>query len=77
MLSSFFLISLFVFLSLAFGLFFYCISLCSGLPRKRWTVAGLLLGPLVWPMFVMDKRMRINKSYGGKGRAFTLVSFRA
>lgn len=63
--------------SIICGLFFYCQSLCAGLPRKRWTVAGLLLGPLVWPLFAMDKRMRINKSYGTQGKVTSLVLFRA
>ena len=77
MLSSMLLMVLFFLLSIACGLFFYCQSLCSGLPRKRWTVAGLILGPLVWPLFMMDKRMRINKSYGIKGQGLGLVFFRA
>jgi len=77
MLSSMLLIVSFSLLSLACGLFFYCQSICSGLPRKRWTLAGLIFGPLVWPFFMMDKRMRINKSHGLKGKGLSFVFFRA
>jgi len=44
--------------------FFYCQALKSGLGLKRWTLAGLFFGPLVWPMFCMKKRMKINKLFG-------------
>lgn len=77
MLSSLLVMGLFVLLSLTCAVFFYCQSLCSGLPRKRWAIAGLILGPLVWPLFAMDKRMRINKSYGINGKGLALVFFRA
>lgn len=44
--------------------FFYCQALKNGLGLKRWTLAGLVFGPLVWPMFCMKKRMKINKLFG-------------
>jgi len=44
--------------------FFHCQALKSGLGLKRWTFAGLLFGPFVWPMFCMKKRMKINKLFG-------------
>ena len=44
--------------------FFYCQALKSGLGLKRWTLAGLVFGPLVWPMFCMKKRMKMNKLFG-------------
>jgi len=47
-----------------FALFFYCQALQSGLGYKRWTLAGMLFGPLVWPMFCMQKRMKVTKRFG-------------
>ncbi|WP_371377029.1 hypothetical protein [Thalassotalea aquiviva] len=51
--------------SLLFGVFFYCQALCSGMNRKAWAVAGLFLGPLIWPLFNMEKRMKVYKRFGG------------
>jgi hypothetical protein len=59
-------------LSLLCGLFFNVQALVSGFGRKRWTVAGLVFGPLVWPMFVMKKRMQSNSLFG-----FNQLIFRA
>ncbi len=58
------LLLVFLILSLCCGLFFYCQALINGLGRKRWTLAGLVFGPLVWPMFTMKKRMLTNKMFG-------------
>jgi len=46
------------------GVFFYCQALVSGFGRKRWTMAGIVFGPLVWPMFAMKKRMQLNRLFG-------------
>jgi len=46
------------------GVFFYCQALVSGFGRKRWTLAGIVFGPLVWPMFLMKKRMQVNRLFG-------------
>ncbi|MBL4940978.1 MAG: hypothetical protein JKY81_04870 [Colwellia sp.] len=54
------------------GLFFYCQALVTGFGRKRWTMAGVLFGPLIWPMFMMKKRMRLNRLFG-----FNQLIFRA
>ncbi len=54
---------------LLFGLFFsgfyYCQALKGGLGSKRWALAGFVLGPIAWPMFCMQKRMKINKMFEG------------
>ena len=60
----FFLMLLVVCLSVSCGVFFYCQALVTGFGCKRWTMAGILFGPLVWPMFVMKKRMRLNSLFG-------------
>ena len=54
------------------GVFFYCQALVTGFGCKRWTVAGLLFGPLIWPMFAMKKRMQLNRLFG-----FEQLTFRA
>jgi|TARA_B110000014_G_scaffold256167_1_gene238922 hypothetical protein len=46
------------------GLFFYCQAVITGFGRKRWTLAGILFGPFIWPMFSMKKRMRSNQLFG-------------
>jgi len=61
-----------VFLAFIFAAFFYCQALKSGLGRKRWAFAGLMFGPFVWPMFCMNKRMKVNKLFG-----FDYLIFRA
>ncbi|WP_206484622.1 hypothetical protein [Thalassotalea sp. G2M2-11] len=58
--------------ALLFSIFFYCQALTSGLGRKRWAVAGLVFGPLIWPMFCMKKRMKVNQMFG-----FNCLVFRA
>ena len=52
------------FMSVSCSLFFYCQALRSGLGLKRWACAGLVFGPLVWPMFCMEKRMKVNQLFG-------------
>jgi len=59
-------------LSVLCGVFFYCQALVTGFGRKRWTMAGIVFGPLVWPMFAMKKRMRLNRLFG-----FEQLIFRA
>ncbi len=54
------------------AVFFYCQALKSGLGYKRWTLAGMVFGPFIWPMFCMQKRMKINKKFG-----FNSLIFRA
>lgn len=51
-------------LSLCCSLFFYIQAFISGLGRKCWAVAGLLFGPIIWPMFALEKRMYENRLFG-------------
>ena len=59
-------------LSAICGVFFYCQALVIGFGRKRWTMAGVVFGPLIWPMFVMKKRMQLYRLFG-----FEQLIFRA
>ena len=45
-------------------MFFYCQALMSGLGRKRWAMAGLVFGPLLWPMFCMQRRFKVTQRFG-------------
>jgi hypothetical protein len=54
------------------GVFFYCQAVVTGFGRKRWTMAGIVFGPLIWPMFAMKKRMQQNRILG-----FEVLIFRA
>jgi len=67
-----FLMFLVVCFSVLCGVFFYCQALVSGFGRKRWTMAGIAFGPLIWPMFAMKKRMQLNRLFG-----FEQLIFRA
>ncbi|MFD2168239.1 hypothetical protein ACFSJY_18425 [Thalassotalea euphylliae] len=58
--------------SLVCSLFFYCQAISSGMGRRRWAFAGLLMGPFIWPMFCMKKRMKVNRAFG-----FNYLLFRA
>jgi hypothetical protein len=58
------MLALFVVVGLVWAVFFYCEALKSGLGYKRWTLAGMVFGPFVWPMFCMQKRMKVNKKFG-------------
>jgi len=60
------------FLAFVSSAFFYCQALSSGLGRKRWAFAGFIFGPLIWPMFCMNKRMKVNRQFG-----FDYLLFRA
>jgi hypothetical protein len=51
-------------LAIIFSLFFYCQAISHGLGAKRWATAGLVFGPLIWPMFCMKKRLKTYQRFG-------------
>jgi len=51
-------------ISLSSGVFYYCAAMKSGLGLKRWTFAGVCFGPVAWPMFCMQKRMKVYRKFG-------------
>jgi hypothetical protein len=75
MLPFFLVIPLLLLVCFAFAIFFYCQSLCCGLPRKRWAAAGFILGPALLPMFKMKKRMVLNQYYGLNHNRGKLILF--
>ncbi|GLX86682.1 hypothetical protein tloyanaT_29350 [Thalassotalea loyana] len=59
-----------VFVSILSACFFYVQAVCNGLGKKRWAFAGLVFGPLLLPMFNMQKRMKVYRQYGIPGLLF-------
>lgn len=57
-------LSLIAIFSVVFSVFFYCQAMSNGLGAKRWATAGLVFGPLVWPMFCMKKRVKTYQRFG-------------
>jgi hypothetical protein len=51
-----------------FAYFYYGLALRSGLPYYRWALAGLVLGPVLWPLFTMKKRFAIYRLHGVAGQ---------
>lgn len=61
---------LIILISVLSACYFYVQAVCSGLGKKRWAFAGLLFGPLMLPMFNMQKRMKLYRQYGMSGLLF-------
>lgn len=57
------MLSFFV-VSLLCAPYFYVDAVKSGLPAKRWAVGGLIIGPLLLPMFNISKHIAWRKSVG-------------
>lgn len=49
-------------LSLLSAIFFYVQALKNAMGAKRWGVAGLLMGPFVYPMFRSHQRLKEFKA---------------
>lgn len=47
-----------------FASYFYVESTIYAMQRKRWLVAGLLLGPMLLPMFQISKHVAMRKAAG-------------
>jgi hypothetical protein len=54
-----------IFLSFVITTFYYLVEATrNGMAKKRWVTAGIVLGPLAFPMFCMSKKMAIRKVRG-------------
>ena len=53
-----------VLLSVLSGVYFYIESLKAGLAEKRWALAGVILGPLLFPMFTISRHVRMRRDTG-------------
>jgi hypothetical protein len=55
---------LIIVLSLLFAGFYYCQAIKNGMSRRRWAVIGFIFGPLAWPLFCMQTRIKITQRFG-------------
>ncbi|WP_233496505.1 MULTISPECIES: hypothetical protein [Corallincola] len=55
---------LFVPLSVICALFFYVEAMKSAMKAKRWAFAAALVGPFVWPLFRVERRMQWRRNAG-------------
>ena len=46
------------------SLFFYVQAFKSGMCQKRWAVAGFIFGPVVLPLFSVQRQMKLRKFTG-------------
>ena len=46
------------------GLFYYVEAFRTGLSAKRWGIAGLVMGPLLLPLFSVKQHMALRKVRG-------------
>jgi hypothetical protein len=54
-------------ISMVSAVYFYVGALKSGLNAKRWAVGGLILGPLLFPMYNISKHVAWRRSVGYGG----------
>ena len=50
--------------SLVFSGLYYVQSYASGLTAKKWALAGLVLGPMLYPLFRSHQRVKLLKAIG-------------
>jgi hypothetical protein len=59
------MITLGIVLSFILTTFYYLVEVTrNGMAKKRWITAGVFLGPMALPMFIMSKKMAIRKVVG-------------
>ena len=46
------------------SLFFYVEAFSSGMPAKKWALAGLVMGPFVLPMFAISQHVTLRQARG-------------
>ena len=50
--------------AIASSLFFYVEAFQSGMPAKKWAVAGFVFGPFVLPMFTISQHVTMRHARG-------------
>lgn len=58
------MITLLIVLWLGFAGFIYTECVKTALPVKRWVFAALVFGPMLWPLFSIEVRMRLVRARG-------------
>lgn len=51
----------------SFSIYLAIEAMKHGMCEKKWFVAGMCLGPVVWPMFNVKKQMLLRKQQGLDG----------
>ncbi len=63
---------LFVLSSLVFSVLYYVQSYKTGLTAKKWAAAGLIFGPLIYPLFKSRQRIKLLQSRGERNVLFNV-----
>ncbi|NCP64308.1 MAG: hypothetical protein GW836_06595 [Paraglaciecola sp.] len=50
--------------SVVFSLLYYVQGFKSGLTAKKWAMAGLIFGPMLYPLFRAQKRLYLHRARG-------------
>jgi len=64
-----FLLMLIVFV---FSIYLAIEAMKNGMCEKRWFIAGMCLGPIVWPMFNVKRQMLLRQQQGATGASLRL-----
>jgi len=51
----------------SFSIYLSIEAMKNGMCEKKWFIAGMCLGPVVWPMFNVKRQMLIRKHQGVDG----------
>lgn len=66
------LILLLMVIVVCFSIYLAIEAMKNGMCEKRWFVAAMCFGPVVWPMFNVKKQMLLRKQQGINGASLRL-----
>ena len=49
---------------LASSLYYYVEAVKNAMGKKRWLLGGMIMGPMLLPMFAISKRVQLRKTIG-------------
>jgi len=49
---------------LASSLYYYVEAVKNAMGKKRWLVGGMIMGPMLLPMFTISKKVQLRKTVG-------------
>ncbi|MFT5713099.1 MAG: hypothetical protein ACI9DQ_001510 [Glaciecola sp.] len=59
------LMSLMIVISfLASSIYYYVEAVKNAMNKKRWLVGGMIMGPMLLPMFIISKTVQLRKTTG-------------
>jgi len=53
-----------IMIGLLSGGFFYIQAMKNGMPARRWGLLGMLLGPFIYPLFLVNSRLHWRRVLG-------------